>query len=1172
MKLDAEKYDKMTQREHILLRPDTYVGDIEPTIEKIWVFNNGRMEKKELKYTPAFLKIFDEILVNSRDHSVNDQTCHTIKVWYSKEEGSISVSNDGDSGIPVEEHPVHKVLVPSMIFGELLTSSNYDDTEQRTTGGRNGYGAKLVNIFSKEFTVEINDAKRKKHFVQTWRNNMEVAEPPIVKALAKGIKSSVKITFYPDLAKFNLTELDEEHYQIFYRRTLDIAGTSHSKLNVFFNDEKVPIQNFKEYVDLYYHGSEVYFDNTNPCWSVGCLYLPDSSSEVISFVNGISTSRGGTHVNYITDAIIKKIINDFIKKKEKEAKVTPLQVRDNLVFFINSVIINPAFSSQTKDTLTTKVDKFGSKYEPSDAFIKKISKSGIVEQMIDLAKFKEDSSLKKNDGKKQVKIKGIPKLEDANKAGTKDSYKCSLILTEGDSAKTFAMAGLNKVGRDYFGVFPLKGKLLNVREASNSVLMGNEEITHLKQILGLKHRENYIEDEKFKTLRYGRVIILTDQDVDGSHIKGLIINMLHYLWPSLLVRPNFVASLSTPIIKAFKGKEVLVFYNLTEYEEWRSTDQAKGWTTKYYKGLGTSKSDEAQEYFEDIEDKLIHYFWDGAIQNLVSGEAPSEPLLEAQEDDDSSQQQEEEAGTETDIQATDDNTSILLAFDKERANDRKKWLMSYDRNQILTYEQKKIRYHDFIHKDLKHFSNYDNQRSIPSVIDGFKPSQRKILYGALERGLDKEEVKVVQLAGFVSDKAAYHHGEASLMGAIIGMAQDFVGSNNINILKPNGQFGARLKGGKDAASPRYIFTMLEDLTLKIFRREDLPILPKQYDDGQLIEPEFYAPIIPMILVNGTDGIGTGFSTKLPCYNPLEVIENVRFAIQKRNFKEMLPWWRDFKGEIKQVGDTKFEISGVYAFEGNTAMITELPIGVWTSTYKEFLEKLLEDTPDKKKDAKKKKEKQLLGYTDNNTDCRVHFELELSSTKDFEKNFKMVKSYNVSNIHLYSPEGRVKKYESVFKIIEDFYLVRREMYVIRRQHQLDILRNQLEVLNYKVIFILMVIEGRLKINNRKKSDIIVDLEKHQFPQLPTYDYLLGMPIYNLTYEKIEELKKQKGEKEAEYNRLEGLSVEDIWLNELDELETAYYKWLSEKEIKTEPKKTGKASSKTRKIGSKTTGKK
>lgn len=1152
-KSDALKYDKKTPREHVLIRPDTYIGDIEPTTEEMWIYKNEKIVKEKITYTPGFLKIFDEIIVNARDASVNDDSCDTIKVEYNVEEGYISVYNNGDKGIPIEEHPEHKMLVPRMIFGELLTSSNYNDDEKRTTGGRNGYGSKLVSIFSKQFTVDIIDAKRHKKYVQTWKENMSIVEKEKVTENKNG-KSHVKITFYPDLERFKIDNLDNDHLHLFHRRVIDIAGVTEGKLKVYFNDKKVEANTFKQYVELYYPSEEVYYD-IDKRWGIACLYKQDSGGEVVSFVNGISTYKGGTHANNVIDNILKVVINDYIKKKDKDIKVTPSLLKENLIFFINATIENPAFSSQTKDTLTTKVEKFGSKYEPTQVFLKKIAKCGIVEQIIQLIKFKESANLKKTDGKKQVKINGIPKLEDANKAGTKDSSKCTLILTEGDSAKAFAMAGLGVVGADYYGVFPLKGKLLNVREATTKQLSDNEEINNLKQIVGFKHGADYSDDTLFNNLRYGRILILTDQDTDGSHIKGLFMNFIHTLWPSLLKRNNFITSLSTPIVKAFKGKDVITFYNLTEYEDWKESDDSKGYKTKYYKGLGTSTSEEAKEYFSDLNDKLINYFWKSAQKSMAikqkTIDVKENGLIDIKD------------GLIDEVKDEDED-AITLAFDKTRADDRKSWLMKYDKNEILKYETKEVSYRDFVHLDLKHFSNDDNGRSIPSLIDGLKPSQRKILYGAILRGLDKDEVKVAQLAGFVSDKAAYHHGEASLMGAIIGMAQDFVGSNNINILKPNGQFGTIIKGGKDAASPRYIWTMFEILTSKIFMEKDLPILNQQNDDGLPIEPEFYAPIIPMILVNGTKGIGTGFSTTIPQFNPKDIIQNIKNKINKKPYEEMYPWYQGFEGDVKKKDDTTFEIYGKWQIKGDKLIVTALPIGEWTADYKEHLEKLLEEEPEKKDPKKKetkkdKKKNPFLGYKSNNSDKKVYFELDfepdyLDNAKDLESTYHLMKKISIGNMHLYNKTGAIQKYDTIESILDDYFDVRLELYQKRKNYLLEELEKQLKQISWKVKFILMIVDKKLEINDKKKIEIEVQLEKHKFPKLEnTYNYLLSMPIYNLTREKIEELKKQEKEKQTEFDLLVGKTPQKLWLDDLEELEIVYDKWIENKNFKNSENK-------------------
>lgn len=1437
----ALRYQKKNPREHVLLRPDTYVGDIEATKTNMWVSNteDNNIEKREIKFVPGFFKTFDELMVNSRDASVNDPTCDTIKVNINQEENYIEVYNNGQDGIPVVIHPEENIYVPSMIFGELLTSSNYDDSEKKTTGGRNGYGAKLANIFSKKFIVEVGDAYHNKKFVQVFENNLEVKNKPKVTKYSKK-NSYVKISYYPDLDKFGLKDIDNDHFCLFKRRCMDIAGTALHNVNVHFNGEKIKVNNFKKYMELYYPGETFILDESNKRWKIGCLYRPDNGNEVISFVNGISTYNGGTHANHVIDQVIKKI-KENIEGKNKEVKVSPGLIKENLVFFINSIIENPKFGSQTKESLTSKPSNFGSTYKATEAFLKKIAKSGIVDLVTKMAVFKQSATLKKTDGKKKIKLTGIPKLEDANKAGSKDSYKCSLILTEGDSAKAFAMSGLGVVGRNYFGVFPLKGKLLNVREASAQQILKNDEINHLKQIIGLKQNINYKEEEYFKQLRYGRVIILTDQDFDGSHIKGLVMNFFHVIWPELVHKKGFITSLATPIVKLIKGKKIKTFYNMSEYQEFLEELKDKnetGWKTKYYKGLGTSTSQEAKEYFHDIEDKLINYFYDSAISGMNDTDVIDDSKTVSSSKSSKSKKSKNIFAEKTKHLISDDDDAITLAFDKSRADERKEWLKKYDPDRVLKYEEKQIRYKDFINKDLIHFSNDDVYRSIPSLIDGFKPSQRKIYYGANLRGLDKIEVKVAQLAGFVSDKAAYHHGEMSLNGAIISMAQDFVGSNNINVLKPKGQFGcldpetdillwngqikkaknidlydtlvgddglprkilkltsgeddmykittsdnktytinsqhiitlhfpnngnvyfdnyhqkwhltyfndktiieksfdqknypkllyyikrlqncskiidikikdylelndkfkenlfmmsnhssiqwkrnnnyddpyilgqqlikekniphnylfnsadvrqqvlmgvmstssntrseyieininqlndnlikdlqflasslglynkvnnnaiviknilhencynltkfdvesigkgefvgwqvdknerfllgnfiithnSRLLGGKDSASPRYIWTQFDDLTKLVFRQEDDPILDYLFEDTDQIEPTTYYPIIPMVLVNGADGIGTGFSTKLPNYNPIDIIHNIKNKIKGEDFIKMNPWYSLFKGEIKKVNDYNFVSYGNYQIDGDNLIITELPVGEWTTPYKQFLEKKEEIEANKKN----KNKIVFLGFEDENTDNEVYFKLKFkpgyldkTNKEEIEKEFKLCKKISLTNIHLFNDKGIIQKFDTIDDVMDEFYVYRLNKYIERKKYQLDKLNRELEFISWKVKFILMVIDKKIKINNKKKSVIEEKLVEKGFPKLSknngdkNYDYLLSMPLWNLTHEKVEELKKHKENKETEYDELENKPVEQIWTEELEELENKYHKWYQEK---------------------------
>jgi DNA topoisomerase-2 len=1133
-----QKYQKKTQIEHVLDRPDTYVDNTKVQEDMMDVFDDNlqRIVRKNIKYVPALYKIFDEIIVNAFDHTKTDSTCDTIKISIDKDKNEISVFNNG-KGIDVEIHPQHKIYIPELIFGELLTSTNYDDTQARTTGGRNGYGAKLTNIFSSKFIVETVDEGRKRKFYQEFSENM--GKRTKAKVTDYKSKSYTQITFYPDLKRFGLTELSDDIVGLFKKRAFDIAGLG-EKLKVYYNDHKIETNNFKKYITLYYPDEDVFFDEQER-WKVGVMYKPDNNFEQKSFVNGICTYKGGNHVEYVMKGIIKKV-KEAILKKNKELKIKDELIKENLIIFIDSTIINPAFSSQTKEELKTKQTDFGSIYEMNDKIVSKIIKSGIVEQIIAMAKLKDQVILKNTDGKKTSNIKGIPKLEDAEWAGTKKSNVCRLILTEGDSAKGLAMAGRSAVpeGNCKYGVFPLKGKLLNVREATAKQLLENEEIINIKKILGLQHNKEYTSTTE---LRYSSIIILTDQDVDGYHIKGLVMNFFHHFYPSL-IKLNFIHSLATPIVKTTKGKDSKTFYNLTEYENWKKKIDSSSWHIKYYKGLGTSNREEAKEYFNDFENKLIKYSWaDKSIYN--------DKIVEEDLDDSGSENGKEstvskklkrKSSKKSKTTSVDDKQkdhicfdAITLAFKKERADDRKVWLKDYDREKIIENDVKEVPICDFIHRELIHFSNDDIHRSIPNVIDGMKPSQRKVQFGSILRKLFKkqDEIKVAQLSGFISEKTSYHHGEVSLQGTIVGMAQNFVGSNNINLLHPSGQFGTRLLGGKDAASSRYIFTYLAEWNRLIFRAEDDPILTYLNDDGASIEPEYYVPIIPMVLVNGAQGIGTGFSTTILQYNPLQIIDNLLLMMEKKSIKEMFPWFRGFKGKIEKV-ENGFNIKGNYKLdkENSKVIITELPIGTWTTIYKEHLDKLEED-------------KIIKGFKASISDESIYFEVQftddnlydLIEKKKLESTLKLVTKETTTNMHCFNKKCVINKYENIYDIFHEFYVVRLDYYKKRKEHQMNELEKELNILDWKMKFITGVIDGTILVNNQSKEKINKQLEEQEFPKLSenkSYDYLVNMPIYSLSKEKIDELQKKIDNLEDEFAKIEGTTEIQQWKVELLEL--------------------------------------
>lgn len=1179
----TEKYKKKSHYEHIIDLPDTYIGSIQKEKSNQWIVcknesqeniddtlihyktisKDTKIHQKEIIYPPGLMNIIEEILVNAYDNHnrINQKIANgekglsivtKIDVTVDVKTGTISIMNDGE-GIDVAEHPIEKIYIPQMIFGELLTSGNYNKNEEKITGGKNGYGAKLTNIFSKKFIIETIDKNRKLHYYQEYTENMKNKHKPVVKKEKNYNKPYTRITFTPDYEMFDMEGLSDDIVNLIEKRTIDMAACSNGKINVSFNDKTYNISNFENYMNLYLENTEEpkFSFKPNDRWTIGICNSQTFNFQQVSFVNGINTNRGGRHVDYITDQICNKLI-DYINKKKKVI-VKKNIIKENILVFVNSTIVNPSFDSQTKETLTTQKSKFGSECIIDNEIIEQFANSGIMDRAIALSNFRDKQLLTKSDGKSKGRILDIEKLDDARLAGTKQGNNCTLILTEGDSAKAMAVAGISVLenGRDLYGIYPLRGKLLNTRDKNEKDVATNKEITDIKRIMGLKENTEY---KDVSTLRYGRIMIMTDQDVDGSHIKGLIINFLSR-WPSLIKLNGFITSLSTPIVKARKGSKVKSFYNLSDFTSWEESPQSAGWKIKYYKGLGTSTPNEAKEYFKDF--KIVIYNWD-----------------EKSED------------------------SIDLAFNKDRADDRKLWLMEYNRYNVLDLNQIDHTYKDFIDKDLIHFSNYDNERSIPNLCDGLKTSHRKIMFCCDKRNL-KNEIRVAQLAGYVSEHGAYHHGEASLNGAIITLAQNYVGSNNINLLEPNGQFGSRLKGGKDSAQPRYIHTKLTDLTSVIYNKLDNPLLKYQEDDGLKIEPEYYMPIIPMVLVNGTEGIGTGWSSGVPKFNPLDLIKNIRNKFADKNVEQLNPWFRGFQGTVKRIKKNHWLTRGNYSLLGkNTIVVTELPIGVWTENFKVNIENLMlnpnqkdkkgKETSNKKiknkisKDEKDEKKPMIKDYINKSSEYNVYFEIKfdteqlndlLSNADNFgvtklESTLKLVSKISCDKkLNVYDEECKLQTFSSPEEIFDYYYYQRMKYYRLRKEYMLKDLKNNLDLIDIKVRFIKDIISGKIKINNVPKVKIIERLEELKYPKMynnilypldseelkkikddsnsfGNYDFLIKMPIYNLTKERVEELENEFNLIKTQRDKLSLQTEKELWDNDLKLFETKYAKFMEE----------------------------
>lgn len=1072
------KWEKLTHLEHIIKRPDSYVGSTKADTTLSWVLNNNKFIKKNLTYPPALLKIFDEILVNALDqHALHPKK--TTKIDVNVNGDSISVVNNG-TGIPITKHETENVWIPELIFGTLLTSSNYDDEEQRTTGGRNGYGSKLTNIYSSMFELTVKDPVNHLQHSWVWTDNMsKLSTSGTSPKSYTGKDGQVSITFKPDWKKFGMKKMSSDFMTLIEKRVWDTAICSSKDLKVTFQGSKIPVYKLLEYANMH-EGVEdaVSFTDKSGRWDIVIASSNYSGFHNVSWVNGICTTKAGTHVDYVANTMSKDIIAELSKKKiDGISKLKPTNIKAAMFMFVRSTIINPSFSSQVKSECTTKSSDFGVVPVWDNKFVKSVLATGIQEELMSVARFKEQKDLKKSDGTKKNKINGIPKLDDANWAGGPKSELCTLIITEGDSAKALAISGLSVIGRDKWGVFPLRGKPRNVRDASVKQLMTNQEFSDLKKILGLQQDKVY---KSLDELRYGKLMIMTDADLDGSHIKGLVLNIIHCFWPSL-IKLGFVTSMVTPIIKVGNKS----FFTNQAYEQWVESQGGlpRGAKVKYYKGLGTSTSKEAKEYFSMINQLTVNF---DDNQNTTK--------------------------------------SVVLAFDKSKADARKRWLENHISNpseEIKYGEVTNLAVDDFINNDLVNFSIADVKRSIPHMCDGLKPSQRKVMFGCLKRGLTSE-IKVAQLSGYISEVSAYHHGEASLQGTIIGMAHDYMGSNNINLLEPCGQFGTRLMGGKDAASSRYIFTKLTKNATHLFDKRDDSTLNFLTDDGKSIEPEYYMPCIPVILVNGGEGIGTGYSTNIPCYNPSDIKKNLLKCMKGDRPTPMVPWYKGFSGKTFKKDAMTWTLEGTYT-ESNAGIIkvTELPPGKWTQDYKEFLDTLVE-------------KERIRSYENHSTEEKPNFIIRGYSGDDPLKELGLVKNVHTSNMWLMTPSG-IKKYKSPEEIIIDYSVVRLEHYKKRKHNMLVAYKHQAEIASNKARFVKEMVNQTFTVFKRKKLDIENDLEHREYKKIQnTYDYLLNIRTSQYTEEAIGDLLEEEQTKKTLYQNLKNTTPIDLWKTDIEKI--------------------------------------
>lgn len=1142
-----ESHPVLSDREHCLLRPDMYIGSIvkqpTPYLDIIKSDDNSfRIQTKSINIAPAIGQLFLEIATNAIDHSARQGTnVKNIKISLNSDTGEISIYNDG-TGIDIRKHTQFPdEWLPSIIFSRVRSGQNFNDEEERTTAGRNGYGATLVNIFSSQFQVETADGVH--HFQQTFKNNLTEIEPAKVKKM-KRKSGFTKITFLLDYNKLNASDMIPEAIHYLKSFVWNLCVVTNPKLNIYLNDEKLPIRNLKDFVSIVANGESIAYDEgTNIQIAVCGLPEGMESTSVIGFVNGIPCHQG-THVSFCMNQI-KSVLQTILKRED--LKTTYLN--QHMMVLINTTIINPSFKTQTKEYLNHDMRKSGVKWKPSNAFklnLKKTKIINLVEQFQEFQDLKKSKSTVSNAGSSSSSSRRhlqLPGYESAAFAGDpKRKQTCTLILPEGDSAKGFATAGLSVLGRDYYGIFPLKGKPKNIRDCKLSEVTNKDKkeyspgVVNLIRILGLDKFMDKLGNPKSDLvsttqLRYDSIMILADQDVDGGHIAGLVINIFQVLVPALMkANPNFITRVATPLVRATHPSKTVPdeeFMTEHAFDEWWNSkvDETlkSKYIVKYFKGLGTSTPKDAKYIFSHMNKYKI------AI----------------------------------DCRADECEDKLKLFFSEKdhqgnKMSDKRKDMVKSKQLPVeIDYSDDNVNAVDFLLAEVLPHSIYNNERMLPHVIDGLKMVQRKLIWTLLTKykNVTSPTLKMAQFAADSAKETMYKHGEISACGAGVNMAKNFpISGNNINLLVPEGIYGDR--HGGDAASPRYIYTCAEKIAFAMFPPQDFPVLNLLECEGYTIEPQYMVPVIPFALCTQISGIGTGFQNNTPCCNPQTLIDwdvlyikSLRQQQDQQQDEDVLmfptiePWFEGFQGDITRKDDKNWEAHGIInKLNSKTLQVLDLP--KFTNSF------LLE--PSKKTGDAKLMEKYPHYVRHMHTDTTVNYELHFDHDID-DKCFQIFKdratiSISSRNLNFWNKSDEIQKFEEFEEIMKVHAEVRLDTYRKRKIHEIDQLEIDLIRISEQYRFIMKIIESSDYVFKKKKSDVLLSLERDQFEKVnDSYDYLVNMPIHSATLETLEKLKERKISKEQEIDVLKSTTELDMWEHDLHNLQCAYDTMLEQRRL-------------------------
>ncbi len=1114
-----ETYELLDPREHVLKRPSVYVGSVEH--QKIETFVVDEKDDKyigafrEISYSPALFKILDEILTNSLDHVTRTQSeknpdniCNTIELKLVGDD-TIICANNGRC-IPITEKEViindkkQKIYIPQMLFGHLLSGSNFNDNEKRRVGGQNGMGASLTNIFSTVFEVTISNKETGQVYSQTWRDNMTQITKPKITTPKNGVKNNrIEIKFTPDFIKFGYkkTEFDVDMKSLILRRAYDLSVATSDDVNIKLNGRIIhrmkTAEQYGKFFGLTPYNIDVKCSDKNCYWNVAVAINKNSDgvgTTNLTFINGINTALGGTHVDLFVRKL-SEIIGTDVPRRVLLGRV---------VWIIFGQIYNPTFESQVKMRLESPLRSWGVNLDIDEKSLKNfIKKSGLSDDISSLKNTEDLKKLAKTDGNKK-RFVNISKAswDDAPLSGTARSSECKLFLVEGNSASSLFKNGKTAENAHTIGVYPLRGVPINSRIASIKDIAANDEFNDLKQILGLREGMVYTKDN-IKTLRYGKLLIAADQDPDGGKIKMLIINHLERFWPSLF-EIGFVSFFTTPLIRASRGvgkkMEIIEFFSQSQFDLWAKNKSISAYKIKWLKGLASSDNNDAKRY----------------MQNIM-GNSKRIKLLAA------------------------DKPFLEQMFGKD--SEPRKVLLMNKLPTELDYTRSEYDVSELLHSEYLDYMFYSLKRAIPHMIDGLKDVNRKIVFGAKQLKLGVE-MNVSNFASFVKEQTDYHHAPSSLEDSIAQMSICYTGANNFALLNSHSQNGSRVDSEHGAS--RYIFISKNKLIDMIFNNRDDPLLKwkDDVDQGSVkkMEPEFYCPILPYVLLNGNEGIAVGYSTSIPPFKPVDIIQWI-FAYLSRpvgddkipSTSHFVPYYRGFIGKIERnVGQPSFTCSGCIERIGScTYKISEILPEMTIAIFKAHLIKLVEKGIVLSYDNLSYEAENKEGGSDQVIiDIRIETAQDYKTSEEMNELIKILKltgTISIANIHLLNPDGLVKKY-TIQQILAEFSEYRLDMYKKRIAHELKILHETKGELDERIRFIRAVVSGEIVIFKRPRSEVLNDMDKMRF----TNREYLQIAVGKFTLDEINKLLGELNDIISKINGLMNTSPAKMWIGELTEL--------------------------------------